>query len=1131
MYEVVGLTAVQQVGACIGKGAYGAVYQGVNIVTGDFVAIKQVKLSNIPKDQLGGIMTEIDLLKKLKHDNIVKYIGYSKTKDSLNIVLEYVENGSLQSIVSKFGRFPETLVRVYIKQVLEGLLYLHNQGVIHRDIKGANILTTKKGHVKLADFGVAVDKLHAASDTSDVVGTPYWMAPEIIELAGASPQSDIWSVGCTVIELLTGEPPYFDLAPMPALFRIVQDDHPPLPSDVSSALKDFLMQCFQKDPLLRINAQGLLKHPWVRSGAKREKKQVATPVPTTFEQVERDIKAYNEQIEERENKRKSVFFGRGQLGELAGLSVAAKASPMKSRPTKRPPLAKRESFVEAEEESWDDIDWDAPPPKQSTPKAKAVKSTKSSSGRDRKKSRESPSPRHGGKKTKRTKAPTTAVAHKRSTPVRRREVEEEDELDWDDEFEDSTPAASTATKKSKGEATKRLGSKSEKRAPSPRLHEKASPRKVDLSAYRETEEDDDDWGDFDLPEVSNSSSAAASTTKQSTPQKSSSERQSFREDEESGDFGDGFGDDFGDGFDDGFDDGFGDDFGDAFGDGLAAKLQQKMTQQQQTDQDLFDADEEDFDEIFDDEDFETSAYSDQLTAEVLKMLELLDPSNASVDGDVLATAQELTAIFRDHPEEKSRMIRYSGVIPVLEILEGTKMNHLHCVLQLVNEIIKDHPEIQENICLVGGIPAILKYTTPVYNKAIRLETARFVKQMCGSSNLTHQMFIACRGLPILVSFLKTNNYKSDRDLVWMAIDGIQSVFSLQSPTPKNDFCRLFSKCDAQKHLAQALVYTIRDPQAKQYMAKVVDLLLLFSSGDKVVKRHMADDSPRGALSLMFQGMGMLRACAPQLLVKMVKCMRQLSMDTTTLKPLENVGAIPQLVDMFGVTGPHAAEMANQLVTALYNLTRIDRGRQEQAALAGIIPHLMASITSNSPLKQFALSILLDFGHVTQARRELWKNDGARYFVDLLTEDNWKSNVLDSLGAWLADETERLEEVMAQKENLQKLVNVFTSTSNTVFGNVVEPFLRICHTSKRLTVLLADSEEFVPSLLERLAWHHPALVRLNLMKILVTLHEFHPKPRQMAAKHSLLPIIEELTDDQQSVLIQELAIKLLAGIQA
>ncbi len=118
-----------------------------------------------------------------------------------------------------------------MSQVLHGLLYLHEQGVIHRDIKGANILTTKEGLVKLADFGVAT-RATGLSESS-VVGTPYWMAPEVIELSGATTASDIWSLGCTVIELLDGKPPYHKLQPMPALFRIVNDDHPPLPESAS----------------------------------------------------------------------------------------------------------------------------------------------------------------------------------------------------------------------------------------------------------------------------------------------------------------------------------------------------------------------------------------------------------------------------------------------------------------------------------------------------------------------------------------------------------------------------------------------------------------------------------------------------------------------------------------------------------------------------------------------------------------------------------------------------------------------------------------------------------------------------------------------------------------------------------
>ncbi|TPX69433.1 hypothetical protein SpCBS45565_g02457 [Spizellomyces sp. 'palustris'] len=262
-----------QLGDCLGKGAFGCVYSGLVTETGEVVAVKQLRLSNIAKPDLTLITGEIDLLKELNHANIVQYLGFVKTPEYLNIIMEYCENGSLSNICKRFGRFPEHLVALYIAQVLEGLVYLHEQGVIHRDIKAANILTTKKGQVKLAvtpsiraDFGIA-SKINATNKV--FAGSPYWMAPEVIELHGAMTASDIWSVGCTAIELLQGHPPYHTLAPMSALFRIVHDDHPSLPAQTSVMLRDFLMECFQKDANLRISAKRLLKHPWIESARRR----------------------------------------------------------------------------------------------------------------------------------------------------------------------------------------------------------------------------------------------------------------------------------------------------------------------------------------------------------------------------------------------------------------------------------------------------------------------------------------------------------------------------------------------------------------------------------------------------------------------------------------------------------------------------------------------------------------------------------------------------------------------------------------------------------------------------------------------------------------------------------------------
>jgi serine/threonine protein kinase len=256
-------------------------------------------------------------------------------------------------------------------QVLHGLLYLHEQGVIHRDIKGANILTTKQGLVKLADFGVAsrTTGLHESS----VVGTPYWMAPEVIELSGASTASDIWSLGCTVIELLEGKPPYYKLQPMPALFRIVNDDHPPLPQGASpvseiyiqspismlicfQVVRDFLMQCFQKDPNLRVSARKLLKHPWIVSA--RRSDSVIPKESTKYEEAVKSVQEWNEALKSpnagsfKKSSRPTSGSPMPMRKELPQLKTVAKEVPAMPRPKNN--AEKFRSPETAADDNWDD---------------------------------------------------------------------------------------------------------------------------------------------------------------------------------------------------------------------------------------------------------------------------------------------------------------------------------------------------------------------------------------------------------------------------------------------------------------------------------------------------------------------------------------------------------------------------------------------------------------------------------------------------------------------------------------------------------------------------------------------------------------------------------------------------------
>ena len=245
-----------QKGELLGVGAFGRVYMGLDTDTGQMLAVKQVTLGGQATsrqfiEQMRSLETEISLLRPLNHPNIVRCYGCERDKDELNIFLELVPGGSITSLLQKFGPFAESMVAVYTKQILTGLEYLHANRIIHRDIKGANILVDSDGVVKLADFGASKQLQNVMSATGDLhslKGTPYWMAPEVIKQTGHGRQADIWSVGCTVIEMLTGKPPWVQFnTQVSALFHIASSKDPPkMPDDVSTAGSTFLLQTFAR---------------------------------------------------------------------------------------------------------------------------------------------------------------------------------------------------------------------------------------------------------------------------------------------------------------------------------------------------------------------------------------------------------------------------------------------------------------------------------------------------------------------------------------------------------------------------------------------------------------------------------------------------------------------------------------------------------------------------------------------------------------------------------------------------------------------------------------------------------------------------------------------------------------------
>ncbi|PGH18894.1 STE/STE11/BCK1 protein kinase [Polytolypa hystricis UAMH7299] len=267
-------------GQLIGKGTYGRVYLGMNADTGDILAVKQVevnqKAAGHDKDRIKEMMAaldqEIDTMQHLEHPNIVQYLGCERGDLNISIYLEYIPGGSIGSCLRKHGKFEESVVRSLNRQVLSGLAYLHDQGILHRDLKADNILLDLDGTAKISDFGISkkTDNIYGNDATNSMQGSVFWMAPEVVQSQGQgySAKVDIWSLGCVVLEMFAGRRPWSKEEAIGAIFKLGSlNQAPPIPEDVSveitPAALAFMYDCFTIDTFDRPTASTLLsKHPF-----------------------------------------------------------------------------------------------------------------------------------------------------------------------------------------------------------------------------------------------------------------------------------------------------------------------------------------------------------------------------------------------------------------------------------------------------------------------------------------------------------------------------------------------------------------------------------------------------------------------------------------------------------------------------------------------------------------------------------------------------------------------------------------------------------------------------------------------------------------------------------------------------
>lgn len=237
----------------VGKGAYGSVHKGIDIATGNVVALKIIDLDT-EDDDVGDIQREVALLTQLRDaPNVTQYYGCYMDGPRVWIVMEYAQGGSVRTLMKacKDGVVEEKYASVIVREVLLGLTYLHKSSIIHRDLKAANILITAAGKVMICDFGVSALLVTASSKRNTLVGTPHWMAPEVANASAYDTKADIWSLGILIFEMVKGSVPHAEIMDQVKLIQMIPRMKPPrlIEGEGSKELREFISLCLKESPI------------------------------------------------------------------------------------------------------------------------------------------------------------------------------------------------------------------------------------------------------------------------------------------------------------------------------------------------------------------------------------------------------------------------------------------------------------------------------------------------------------------------------------------------------------------------------------------------------------------------------------------------------------------------------------------------------------------------------------------------------------------------------------------------------------------------------------------------------------------------------------------------------------------
>jgi hypothetical protein len=476
---------------------------------------------------------------------------------------------------------------------------------------------------------------------------------------------------------------------------------------------------------------------------------------------------------------------------------------------------------------------------------------------------------------------------------------------------------------------------------------------------------------------------------------------------------------------------------------------------------------------------------------------------------------------------KSVIISSHGVLPILEILEECADKEIILrLLKIINLVVFENVEMLENLCFVGGIPIVSEFALKQFSSEIRHEAAAFVRQICQTSTRALEMFVSCGGLNVLVGFLE-EDMDSERDLVLIGVNGVCSVFELQGPTPKNDFCRILSRSSILYPLSLVLNRLLdeKNSLAEEIIGRIVNIFLPFSQAENYVKETVAD---RMVLKRI---LGNLKKMPPNHQVSMLKFIKNLSMLSTTHEALQNSNAIEVLTELLAssVELPQYREIPNNVLHILFNLCRLNKTRQEDAALSGLIPLLQKVIKTNKPFKELALPILCDMAHCGYiGRRELWQHQGLQFYISLLSDKYWQVTALDAIFIWLQEETAKVEQALVKGTFSKALVDCYNNVeaSPDAFENFLDPLQKLLVLSPTVASTLAHPDIFSRTA-QKLS-SKKALIRGNLLRIIRSICDAseHQGGANLVRNYGLYDTVERLAESDPAVMVRELASELI-----